>query len=295
MVISTLQINGIWTKIYKAAVPTDLWVLWLHGLGEESSSSVTNGSQIDKIELYDSSGNPVSWTASARKGYEFPFNIIAPQIDNSQYSDWWKLTNGPAGNEAWFLNYIKESLKASKIIVTGYSLGGRGTWGQLFYDKKGYINAIAPVCGYYDSSLGPIANLRTVPGYSVHGDKDTTMNYQWDADTIKLYNQGRPTQVITGTTQPCHYLKTLAGQGHSVWPTAYGITANGCNLLNWVIAQFGISATTTTTAAPTTTTTTTTTTQAPVDPIVSTAFDGVNLIYITASGRKIVVSPISIS
>lgn len=270
MNIATQVIGGIYCKVYQPKVASNFWLIWLHGLGELGAP---DGSQIDKVELYDSTGKiPISYTALARIGFEFPFNIIAPQLPNTQYSDFWKLTNGPTGSEGWFVNYVKETFKATKVVVTGYSLGGRGTWNLLRWDSKNYIDAIAPVAGYYDASAGAVANLRSVPGFSVHGDHDTTMVYAWDLANIQAYNAtpGRPTQKISGVTQPCHYLDTIVGATHSVWPLAYDTTSGKDFYYQWILAQFEPAVI----PVPV------------IDTVTSNYSDGTNLVFLTASGKK---------
>lgn len=258
--------SGIYYELFTPKVPSDNWVIWEHGIGEEKT--VNDGSQLSKLEI---SG---VWLTAARNGFEFPFNIIAPQIDKG--SDWWKITNGPKGNEAWFLNWIKETLKAKQIIATGYSLGGRGMWNLLQYDTKNYLNAIAPVCGYFDPSSGNITSLRSVPVYGVHGDKDTTMPYSADIVTENTYNPGRPTQLISGKPQPCYYLVTIPGAGHTVWPNAYDVTPGKDGLLQWVIQQFGPA-------------------QTIQDPVITTVFDGTNIIETTQSGKVITIKPTTVN
>lgn len=270
MKITTGQINGVSYELFKAVVPTDNYVLWEHGIGDESAAGVTDGSQLSKMDITG------TWLSAARAGFEFPFNIIAPQIDNAKYSDWWHLTNGQKGNEAWFLNWVKETLKANIIGATGYSLGGRGVWNLLQFDTKNYLSFIAPVCGFYDFSQGPITNLRTVPVYGVHGDKDPTMSYSQDVATQQAYSSGRPNQIINSVSQPCYYLLTIPGAGHSVWPIAYDVTSGKDGLLQWVNQQFGPAV-----AKP--------------DVIVSSVFDGVNRIDTTQSGKVLTFKPTTIN
>lgn len=266
MTITSGVQNGIYYEMFKAKVPTDNWVLWQHGSGE--CSTVGDGSQLLKLEIVG------TWLKAARNGFEFPFNIIAPQIRCG--TDWWAITNGAKGNEAWFLNWVKETLRAKQIGATGYSLGARGNWNLLQYDTKGYINFIGPVCGYFDFSAGTITNLHNVTAYGVHGNLDTTMPYLYDVSTQSAYNPGRPTQIINGLTQPAYYLQTIIGAAHPVWSIAYDTTPGKDQLLQWTIQQFGP-------------------VQIISDPIISTIFDGTNIIQTTQSGKVITTKPISIN
>jgi len=228
MTRTTTKIGNINCVVYKAKVASDDWVITLHGLGTEGPA---DGSQLSKV---DGQG----YAAKAKAGFEFPFNILAPQLPNSPYFDYWMLTN----TDGWFVNQVKEVWKADEIIVTGLSLGGRGSWQLLRYDKKGYIKAIAPVCGYYDSQLGPFCNLRRVPGYSVHHVNDMIMRYDWDKGGIDGYNKcGSETQTVDGVVQPLHYLRSLTnstGNPHDAWTAAYDVTPGKDSLLKWIIQQF---------------------------------------------------------
>jgi len=268
MKIGSLEILNIGgrnlpTKKYFSSTPTDNWLVWLPGQGELGP---VDGSQINKVELYDSNKNPVSWTAQAVKGFEFSFNILAIQLPTT--FDYWAIQSTAA-------IYVKETLKASKVGFTGYSLGGRGCWYCLANDTKSYIDFIAPVCGFYDFSSGPISNVRTVPIYGVHGDQDTQMSYAQDVQTAQLYNVGRPTQIINGLVCPCYNLVTVPGIAHVVWPYAYDVTTGKDGLLQWVNNQFGVN-------------------QQVSDPMQTMVYDGINLIVTTQNGKKITIKPQSV-
>jgi len=254
-------------KEYLSNVKTDNWMAWLPGIGELGPA---DGSQIDKVDLF-SGTTPVTWTAQASKGFEFNFNILAIQLPPTW--DYWAIQNTLA-------IYLKEQRGAKKIGVVGYSLGARGCWTVLQGDSKGYIDFIAPVAGFYDFSQGPISNLRTVPVYGLHGDKDTTMPYSYDVATQQQYDSGRPTQTINGQSQPCYYLQTIAGASHNIWQIAFDVTPGKDQLLQWVNQQFGVGQT-----------------QPQPDPMVSMYFDPVKqvLVIMTQSGKKISINPLSIT
>lgn len=245
---------------YAPKNPSNNWLVWLPGKGELDATDVS------KMDLFDASGKPVTWTAQAKMGFEFPFHILAIQLPPA--FDYWAVQNSVA-------IYVKETLKAAEIGITGYSLGGRGAWYCLQGDSKHYINFIAPVCGYYDFSQGPISNLETVPVFSIHGDQDATMSYQQDVATAAAYNVGRQNQIFDGKAYPADILVTLQGMGHNVWPNAYDVTPGKDGLLQWVLQQFGPG-------------------QPVADPIINTTFDGVNVIITTQSGKKISIKPLSV-
>jgi predicted peptidase len=280
MIRSTVKIQNIWCVIYKATVPSDNWLIFGPGLGEVGPP---DGSQLSKVDTH-------GYPKLAKDGFEFPFNIIVPQIHNTQYADYWLLTSQNGVDNGWFVNYVKESLGASKIVVTGLSLGGRGTWTMLKFDPKNYIDAIAPVCGFYESTNGSdIKNLRSVPGYSWHNERDTVMSYKadlgdkepnsWSKIGVTRYNYygDRPTQVIDGVTRPCHYLNTLTTTGvdaHAdAWIKAYEVTPGKDSLLTWIKQQFGIGVT----PIP-----------QPQDDVIRTYYQSGKIHFVTKSGLDIV-------
>ncbi len=245
MIATKVKIQNIWCQIYKPTIASDKWVIFLHGLGEKGNP---DGSQLDAV---NKNGMP----AKAKAGFEYPFNIICPQIHNYSWADFWQLTSQNGVDNGWFVNHVKENLGASEIVVTGLSLGGRGTWLMLRFDPKNYIKAIAPICGFYESTNGSdIKDLRSVPGYSWHHINDTVMSYKadlgepepnpWTKIGITRYNYygNRPTQMIDGISRPCHYLNTLTTTGvdpHAdAWLKAYDTTAGKDSLLTWIKQQF---------------------------------------------------------
>lgn len=222
--VKTTNIGGrnFATREYMAAVKSDNWLIHSVGIGELGNP---DGSQFSLLEK-------IGYPKQAIAGFDFNFNIFALQLP--QNFDFWAV-------QSTLATYVKETYKAAKLGMTGYSLAGRGCWTCLQGDSKGYFDFIAPIAGYYDSSQGPVCSLRSIPIYAWHGDKDTTMMYAYDRDNIAAYNActGRPTQIIDGVKQPCAYLKTLAGVTHNSWDTAYDVTPGKDSLLQWINQQFG--------------------------------------------------------
>lgn len=251
MKITSGKVKNIGYRTYETS--SDDWVISLVGLGEV-------GTNLDLVEK-------VGYPKYAKAGYVFPFNVIAFQIPAGGYNDYWLIQD-------WAVQWVKDTYKADKIIVTGYSLGSRGAWTLLKADKAKLITAIAPVAGYYDASQGAIKDLPSVPGYSVHGDRDNTMSYAWDKGGIDEYNRTHPgSQLINGVNQPLHYLQTLPGVSHNSWDFAYDLKGP---LLPWITSIFGES-----TPPP----------SAPADPVVKTEVINGAVVFTTESGKTVTLKP----
>lgn len=194
-------------------IPSNDVVICLHGITERAVIEVagklvqvTDGSRLDLVKSH---GYPMQ----ASKGFEFPFNIVAPQCGVS-YSTMLK----------FLLLWAKAKYPNGKIIVTGLSLGGMATYDILKCAGSQYITAVAPVCG---KSNPVTANLCVdVPIQSWHGDKDVTVKYTLDCKFIKAYND-------------CHVNKielvTLPGIQHDAWDSAYNVSPGKDKLLQWIL------------------------------------------------------------
>jgi len=96
---------------------------------------------------------------------DFPFVVLSPQCPD-EYDAW-------PGDLVVAL--VDEAVKlynvdARRVYVTGFSLGGRGTW-SLAIDHPEVFAAIAPVAGSYGHPER-ISKIRDVPVWVFHGDSD---------------------------------------------------------------------------------------------------------------------------
>lgn len=203
-------------KLYRPTVPSDNYVFCLHGMGERAVKyvngvlvNVTDGSLIARVEKH-------GYPKHAKNGFEFPFNIIAPQCGVS-YSTMKKV----------ILPWIVTKFSPSKIIGTGLSLGGITVYELLANPNAQLLTAFAPVCGKGNAARASLCV--DLPGQAWHGDKDTTVKYAYDVSFIKNYNASHTNQIE---------LITLAGVGHNAWDKAYSVTTGLDTLLQWIIAKF---------------------------------------------------------
>ena len=124
-------------------------VVFLHGSGER-------GDEVQKVGIH---GPP----KRVREGAEFPFILVAPQCPEGT---WW--TEQPVLE---LIDHLEATYRvdASRIYLTGLSMGGYGTWHFATLAPHRFA-AIAPVCGG-----GVPYRMREIPHLPVwvfHGAKD---------------------------------------------------------------------------------------------------------------------------
>lgn len=178
---------------YTPANPTTNTLICLHGLGEIGPA---DGSKIDLVWRY-------GYPALAEAGFEFDFNLICPQVA----ADYYEIDKS-------FPSYVKHVLGASKIGVTGLSLGGRGTYSMLNYDRHKHIDFIVSVCGA--AQVNDAFTMRDITGLAFHGDKDTTSGvaYSTDKGFTAAYNN------FPGRQGRIEFI-TIPNYGHSIWGLCY--------------------------------------------------------------------------
>lgn len=194
-------------KLYKASVPSNYYLIFLHGTGEKGP---LDGSLID---LVDKLGYP----KYAKAGFEFPFNLVVPQ-SAGEHRNLMK----------FFPAYIKLKYNAQAIAVTGLSMGGYNTYDAKLYDNMDIICAIAPVCGA--GRLTEVAKYPNINAWHFHGDKDPTVSYKTAKAFIDAFNTANDGPDIRFTLYP--------GVAHNAWDKAYSVTPGQDELLQWIIKQF---------------------------------------------------------
>ena len=163
-------------------------VLFLHGSGER-------GSDINKVKVH---GPP----KLVEKGKDLPFIIISPQCPEKQ---WW--------NASLLADLIDDVVKnhrgdADRIICTGLSMGGFGTW-DLCSKYPDKFAAAVPICG--GGNPATVSAMKNIPTWVFHGDKDTAVKIdasQKMVDALKAAGGN-----VEFTIYP--------GVGHDSWTKTY--------------------------------------------------------------------------
>jgi poly(3-hydroxybutyrate) depolymerase len=229
---STVASNGRTVGFYQFT-PTDYassgktypLIIFLHGLGErgngttELSKVLANG-----VPKNIQNGSKMTYTWN---GKTETFLVLSPQL---AITDTW---------EPWYvqtmIDYAKKNLRIdqNRIILTGLSLGGGGTWkfpGTSLSNAQ-QLAAIGVSCGtceYLDFCNIAKANL---PTWAFHAQDDPTVGVACTISQVGYINQCNP------AVEP--YMTIFPSGGHGIWGRMYdeGYTYQNPNLYEWFIAQ----------------------------------------------------------
>lgn len=175
-------------------------VLFLHGAGERG----------DDLEVVKKHGPPKLIAA----GKQFPFLCVSPQCPPDRWWDPFVLTT--------LLDDLESRYKVDRdrIIVTGLSMGGYGTWSLASYTPKRFA-AIAPICGGGD--VGRARTIAHIPTWIFHGEKDTAVPVERSKEMAAALEKAG-----------AHPKFTLYPEApHDSWTETY----NNPELYEWLLAQ----------------------------------------------------------
>jgi predicted peptidase len=111
---------------------------------------------------------------------------------------------------------------ATRIYITGQSMGGMGTWGAIARHAEKFAAAV-PVCGIWETK--DAAKMNGVAIWAFHGDQDEAVPVSGSRDIIAALKQA-------GVKPEPKYTE-LPGVGHGSWNDAY---TNGA-MWEWMFAQ----------------------------------------------------------
>jgi len=170
-------------------------VLFLHGAGER-------GTNLKDIEIH---GLP----KLVRNGKKFPFIIIAPQCPLNL---WWS-DPLPVDLLSKLVNDIvmKYGIHKNNVFCTGLSMGGYGTLALSIKNPK-LFSAIIPICGGVDiKNFFDILNLKVLPIWLFHGDKDEVIPLEKSESIYKVLKPVNKNIKLT----------VYKGVDHNSWDRAY--------------------------------------------------------------------------
>ena len=149
------------------------------------------------------------------------------QVDRGKQLDFVLLSPQCPAESRWdpvlvvgLIDHISSSLSVDRdrVCLTGYSMGGFGTWETASFDPSRFA-AIAPLAGGGNTSR---AGRLTMPIWAFHGEKDEVVLLEASRAMIDAVRAcGRSAQ-----------LTVLAGQGHGICDEAYQD-----ELFRWLLAQ----------------------------------------------------------
>lgn len=102
------------------------------------------------------------------------------------------------------------AIDPNRVYVTGYSLGGAGTFGMLAHYPDLFA-AAAPLCGYWSEGLADYRAMPDIPVQIHHGTQDSIVPYERSEDAYTALK----TLNVDVELKP-HYQR-----GHNIWDTVY--------------------------------------------------------------------------
>lgn len=226
--------NGVTIGFYEYT-PTDYSVdlqkkypviIFFHGIGERGNGT-TELLRVKKnaIPKYIDRGHKMTFTWN---GKTETFLVLSPQLSSS-YGSW------PSFYGEEMIRYAKNNLRidTNRIIVTGLSLGGGGTWkyAATSLANAKQVAAIAPVCGTKQSVDFCNIAKANLPVWAFHAENDPTVSVTATTSSIDAIN------ACGAAVKP---IKTLwPTGGHAIWDRAFdtAYTWQNPNLFEWMLGQ----------------------------------------------------------
>ncbi|MBF8982678.1 prolyl oligopeptidase family serine peptidase [Lutibacter sp. B2] len=182
-------------------------IVFLHGIGSRG----------EDIEIVKKNGIP----KMIEENEELPFIVVAPQCPTNSL---WPIEL----DALYFLinKIIKEqNVDASRVYLTGLSMGGIGTW-HLAEAYPNLFAAIIPICGGAVPFMGfpeRIRVLKDIPVWAFHGDADDVVPLKMSEELVdELKNHNENVQ-----------LTVYPNVGHDSWTQTY----NNPQIYEWLLQQ----------------------------------------------------------
>ncbi len=165
-------------------------LIFLHGAGER-------GNDLQAVYRH----GPLR---EVREGREFPFVVIAPQIDGQHYWACYAETLNTM-LDGWLKEY---RIDPARVYLTGLSMGGTGTWMWGMMNPERFA-AVMPICG--TGICWCAGNLKDVPVWVFHGDADVTVPIEESYSMVERLNACGGQVTLT----------VYEGYGHDSWTDTY--------------------------------------------------------------------------
>lgn len=152
----------------------------------------------------------------AKEGQEFPFIMVAPQLDNDDY--WGAYTETLNS----MLDDLLEdySVDPNRVYLTGISLGGNGAWLWSLANPTRFA-AVVPICG--TGLYWYARRLSKTPVWAFHGADDEVIPVKESIDMVEQINRAGGNARLT----------IYNNIGHNSWDNAY----NDPKLYEWILKQ----------------------------------------------------------
>lgn len=135
-------------------------------------------------------------------GLKFPFIVVAPHCSSG--------CNWASVDYDALVSEVLQGFKVDqeRIYITGYSMGGYGTWSALTKSPN-WFAAAAPIAG--GGNANTICNAKEISIRAYHGDKDNVISHSRSKELIdKLKSCDANAELFT-----------IPGGGHGIWPRLF--------------------------------------------------------------------------
>lgn len=200
-------------------------VLFLHGAGERGSDN----------ELQVTANNGATRWAEAANQEAHPCFVVAPQCPGTKQwvnTNWlfgsYSIDNIPVSNEIRMVKDIldtlqtKYSIDASRLYITGLSMGGYGTWDFILRYPTLFKAAIC-MAGAGDPTKA--SRIATMPIWAFHSENDVAVPVSGSRNMVDAIN-------ALGFNNRLQFYSEYYNQGHSAINTALVEP----NLVNWMFS-----------------------------------------------------------
>lgn len=158
---------------YKAGQPIPL-VIFLHGVGERGEDNEKQVNGWPKI------------FATPENQAKRQCIVVVPQCPSDKY---WS-NNDVTKQVIEMTEVLTENMPVdeSRVYLTGFSMGGYGTWAALGEDPKRFAAAV-PIAGGGDPGIA--RSIKKVPIWNFHGDKDDAVDVSSSRTMVEALEKAR--------------------------------------------------------------------------------------------------------
>lgn len=195
-------------------------VVFLHGAGERGTNNVS--------QLIHGVGELICWMDAHENGYR----LVAGQVPhdkrwvevnwNAKSHD---MPEEPSETMLLLMEFLDRQLAdpvvdASRVYVTGLSMGGYGTW-DVVCRRPDVFAAAMPICGGADTAQA--TKIVKVPIWAFHGSADGVVSVCRSRDMVSA---------LWAVGSNVHY-REYPDAGHDIWARTYGDQ----EVLDWFFRQ----------------------------------------------------------
>ena len=194
-------------------------IVSLHGAGERGND---NQQQLKYL--------PLQMTESPWKE-KYPCFLLAPQCPREMYWSSPALSaDFPENKNRILLDHVHQMVldvsrnypvDQQRIYITGYSMGGFGTWSMIARYPETFAAAV-PICG--GGKTETVSHFLQMPIWVVHGDADQIIPVTASREMVDALHKAGGSPIY----------KELHGVNHNSWTPAY---QDQSGMLTWLFKQ----------------------------------------------------------